>query len=60
MVNCITNAELKDKTEDSLHKLIDDQHRAGLNYWEILGIFYDFCTKLYLQATAEYRMNLEK
>ena len=52
------NPELIEDAEIDLGRLIMVFHKNGLNYWEILRMFLDYCPKLQLQAEAEYQSKL--
>ena len=50
------NAETLELAELEVARLVEVCHHSGLTYWEILGIFLDYCQKLLIQADAEYYM----
>lgn len=54
------NPELVEDAEIDLDRLIVVFHKNGLNYWEILRMFLDYCPKLLMQADCEYHLKLGK
>lgn len=54
------DVELQEKIELELDRLINDYHRQGIKYWDILRILLDKCPILLMQAEGEYWLNITK
>ena len=54
------NPELIEDAEIELERLIQVFRKWGLNSWQILRMFLDYCPKLLMQADVEYFMKLGK
>ncbi len=50
------NADLSERTEQELGRVIWLAHREGLNYWQILRLIPNLITDLIIQAEIEYRV----
>ena len=50
----IDNVYLIEKFELELWDLIERKHGIGLTYWEILRVFIDAISKVFIKSSVEY------